>query len=67
MNCTWSPPLPAMLPLPHLISQRVAGHNASAVAAHWEVAQLAPLQQALDAQIDVEPLSLEDIFVEFHL
>jgi ABC-2 type transport system ATP-binding protein len=58
--------LPSELPLSHALSQQVSGQRASAVVSHWNELKLAPLRQALDAEIDVEPLSLEDIFLEFH-
>jgi hypothetical protein len=58
--------LPAVLPLPHVISQRVDAQRASAVVAQWSEQQHAQLGAALDADIEVESLGLEDIFVEFH-
>jgi ABC-2 type transport system ATP-binding protein len=58
--------LPGVLPLPNLISQRIEGRRASAVAAQWNEQQHAQLAATLDADIEVESLSLEDIFVEFH-
>jgi ABC-2 type transport system ATP-binding protein len=58
--------LPAVLPLAHGISQRVEGQRAIAVVSHWNEQEHAQLQAALDADIEVEGLSLEDIFVEFH-
>ena len=59
-------PLPATLALSGAISQRVAGSRASAVVTQWSEAQGLRLRQELDADIEVESLSLEDIFVEFH-
>jgi ABC-2 type transport system ATP-binding protein len=58
--------LPTTLALPTALSQQVAGQRASAVVTHWSEAELARLRQDLDADIEVEPLGLEDIFVEFH-
>lgn len=58
--------LPLMLPLPGVISQRIAGTRASAVVAQWSQAECLRLTEQLDADIEVESLSLEDIFVEFH-
>jgi ABC-2 type transport system ATP-binding protein len=58
--------LPAVLPLPHAISQRVDARRASAVVAQWSEPQHLQLEAALDADIEVESLGLEDIFVEFH-
>jgi len=58
--------LPSSLPLGNAISQQISGQRASAVVSHWNEEQLADLRRALDAEIEVEPLSLEDIFLEFH-
>ncbi|HEX3836571.1 MAG TPA: ABC transporter ATP-binding protein [Steroidobacteraceae bacterium] len=58
--------LPATLPVTAALSQQVAGQRANAVVMHWSDAEHARLRQELDADIEVEPLSLEDIFVEFH-
>jgi ABC-2 type transport system ATP-binding protein len=59
-------PLPAVLPLAHGISQKVSGQWANAVVSHWNEQEHAQLQASLDAEVSVESLSLEDIFVEFH-
>jgi ABC-2 type transport system ATP-binding protein len=59
-------PLPAVLALPGCLSQRVSDRRASAVMTHWNDHEHAQLRQSLDADIDVEPLTLEDIFVELH-
>jgi ABC-2 type transport system ATP-binding protein len=59
-------PLPPMLSLDNALSQRVSDRRATAVVTHWTAQQIAPLQQVLDADIEVEPLGLEDIFVELH-
>jgi ABC-2 type transport system ATP-binding protein len=59
-------PLPPVLPLDNALSQRVSDQRATAVVTHWTAQQLDPLQQALAADIEVEPLGLEDIFVELH-
>jgi ABC-2 type transport system ATP-binding protein len=59
-------PLPATLPLSAALSQQVSGQRANAVVAQWTDAEHARLQQQLAADIAVEPLGLEDIFVEFH-
>jgi ABC-2 type transport system ATP-binding protein len=57
---------PAALPLATAISQQVAGQRATAVVTQWSESELSRLREDLDADIEVEPLSLEDIFVEFH-
>jgi ABC-2 type transport system ATP-binding protein len=59
-------PLPPVLSLDNALSQRVSDRRATAVVTHWTAQQRAPLQQQLDADIEVEPLGLEDIFVELH-
>jgi hypothetical protein len=58
--------LPATLPLTGALSQQVAGQRANAVVTQWSDSESARLRRQLDADIEVEPLSLEDIFVEFH-
>lgn len=58
--------LPVPLPLRGVISQQVSGERASAVVSHWSESEHARVREALDAQIDVESLSLEDLFVELH-
>jgi ABC-2 type transport system ATP-binding protein len=58
--------LPSVLPLAGCLSQRVAGQRASAVVTQWTEQQQSRLQETLDAEIAVEPLGLEDIFVELH-
>jgi ABC-2 type transport system ATP-binding protein len=58
--------LPEGLKVPGAISQRVSGSRASVVVMRWSEADATRLQQELDADVGVESLSLEDIFVEFH-
>jgi len=58
--------LPPQLPLPDALSQQVADRRATAVVTQWTEQQHLQLQSDLDADIEVERLSLEDIFVEFH-
>ncbi|MGH8229672.1 MAG: hypothetical protein ACREU3_17515 [Steroidobacteraceae bacterium] len=59
--------LPVPLPMDGIISQRVNGSHASAVVEHWSEAKRRRLPESLDADIRVEPLGLEDLFVELHL
>lgn len=59
-------PLPATLPLTGAISERVAGSRASAVVSQWSESEGPRLRRELDADVQVEAMSLEDIFVEFH-
>jgi ABC-2 type transport system ATP-binding protein len=66
LNVTARRALPQRLPLEGVISLRLAGHRANAVVSRWDESTLPALRKVLDADIDVEPLSLEDLFVEFH-
>jgi ABC-2 type transport system ATP-binding protein len=58
--------LPADLGVPHSISSRVDGSHATVAATHWQPAQHAALAERLGADLEVESLGLEDIFVELH-
>lgn len=66
LNITARQPLPRELPLSACLSQQVAGVRASAVVSNWNAQLQGQLQEQLAAEIQVEPLGLEDIFVEFH-
>jgi ABC-2 type transport system ATP-binding protein len=66
LNITARRTLPPRLPLEGVLSLRIAGHRANAVVSRWDEKTLPALREALDANVDVEPLSLEDLFVEFH-
>lgn len=59
-------PLPFSLPLQSVLSLRSGGQRATAVVSHWDEEALPGLRETLDADVDVEALSLEDLFVEFH-
>jgi ABC-2 type transport system ATP-binding protein len=52
--------------LPNQLSVTVQGNAATVAVSHWTAAQLEPLSGTLAVEIDVEPLSLEDIFLELH-
>jgi len=58
--------LPADLPVPGVVSASVQGHRANAVVSGWNEAALPGLRETLDADVEVELLSLEDLFVELH-
>lgn len=58
--------LPAQLDIPGIVSVRRAGARATVVVEHWNPALEAELPRRLNAEITVENLSLEDIFVELH-
>jgi ABC-2 type transport system ATP-binding protein len=57
--------LPPALPLQSVLSLRAAGRRATAVVSQWNEEALPGLRDMLDADVDVEPLNLEDLFVEF--
>jgi ABC-2 type transport system ATP-binding protein len=59
-------PLPLTVPVPHLLSYRVEGNRATVAVAQWSSAQRDALAEELKADIDVEPLGLEEIFIELH-
>lgn len=58
--------LPNPLSLPDLLRQQVQGKVATATVQNWQDAGLTPLEQQLQAQIRVERLNLEDIFLDLH-
>jgi ABC-2 type transport system ATP-binding protein len=58
--------LPASLGIPDVLSQRADGPWASLVVSRWDPTQQDSLARRLEAEITVQNLSLEDIFVEFH-
>lgn len=58
--------LPAALGISDVLSQRDDATWATLVVSRWDPEQADTLARRLDAEITVEPLSLEDIFVEFH-
>jgi ABC-2 type transport system ATP-binding protein len=54
-----------VLDIPHALSARIEGQHAVIVVSDWtSVAQ--DVTQQLDAHVEVEPLALEEIFLEFH-
>ena len=58
--------LPAQLDIPNILSVRRAGSRATVVVEHWSPALEAQLPRRLNAEITVENLGLEDIFVELN-
>jgi hypothetical protein len=44
----------------------VEGRTADFTVSNWTDAQLAPLRWQLAAQVEVEPLGLEEIFLALH-
>ena len=59
-------PLPPDLGVPNALAARVEGLVAQATVAKWEPASTDALARRLDAAVDVEPLGLEEIFLELH-
>ncbi|HEX5047487.1 MAG TPA: ABC transporter ATP-binding protein [Gammaproteobacteria bacterium] len=58
--------LPTDLRVPNALSSRVDGAHATVAAASWDSSQSAALAARLDADLEVESLGLEEIFVELH-
>lgn len=59
-------PLPHDLGVAHTLATRVEGLVAQVTVAQWEPASADALARRLDAAVEVEPLGLEDIFIELH-
>ncbi len=58
--------LPASLPLANVMRQRVTGNQAVVTLAQWRPELRQEIAQQLSAQVEVEYLSLEDIFLEMN-
>ncbi|HEX6994751.1 MAG TPA: ABC transporter ATP-binding protein [Gammaproteobacteria bacterium] len=54
------------LGIPNALSERIRGTRATVAVAAWNPAEQARLAARLDADIEAEPLGLEEIFVELH-
>jgi hypothetical protein len=52
--------------VPHVLASRIDGRQAVVSVSGWEPAAEETLARRLDAHIDVEPLGLEEIFLELH-
>jgi len=59
-------PLPADLGIPNALAVRVEGNVAQATVASWQPKSTDALALRLDAAVEVEPLGLEEIFLELH-
>jgi ABC-2 type transport system ATP-binding protein len=59
-------PLPTDLGVPNTLAARVDGLVAHATVAKWEPKSTDALARRLDAVVEVEPLGLEEIFLELH-
>jgi ABC-2 type transport system ATP-binding protein len=58
--------LPQDLGVPNALGARVEGQVAQVTVAKWEPASTDALARRLDAAVEVEPLGLEEIFLELH-
>jgi ABC-2 type transport system ATP-binding protein len=58
--------LPSDLVVPNALATRVNGNSATATVVQWQPALADALAKRFDARVDVEPLGLEDIFLELH-
>ncbi|HKE93298.1 MAG TPA: ABC transporter ATP-binding protein [Povalibacter sp.] len=61
-----SQPLPASLDIPHTLFEQVTGTSAVVAVSHWEQSDPAAVSRRLNADIEVEALGLEDIFLELN-
>lgn len=61
-----SQPFPASINLPHLINQKIYGNRAELTFTAWESGREQQLAQQFSAQVQVEFLGLEDIFLEMN-
>lgn len=59
-------PLPLELGVPNALAVRVEGNVAQATVANWRPQSTDALALRLDAAVEVEPLALEEIFLELH-
>jgi ABC-2 type transport system ATP-binding protein len=59
-------PLPSVVPVPHRLACRVEGNRATVAVAEWSAAKRDALAKELEADVEVEPLGLEEIFIELH-
>jgi ABC-2 type transport system ATP-binding protein len=58
--------LPESLPIPNLLSFKRNGTTATAIVKDWQPSVEETLSAELDAELEVEHLGLEDIFLELH-
>ncbi len=59
-------PLPGSLAVPNTLTSRVEGNVATVAVSKWDPDERGPLAERLSASVEVEPLGLEEIFVELH-
>jgi ABC-2 type transport system ATP-binding protein len=59
-------PLPESLSIPNVLNLQRNGATATAIVTDWQVGTEHTLSAELDAALEIEHLSLEDIFLELH-
>jgi len=59
-------PLPASLAIPNALSMQRNGTTATAVVQGWHAEMQDGFARQLDAELEVEQLTLEEIFLELH-
>lgn len=59
-------PLPARIGIAHTLHERVDGNTATISVSRWRAEEATSLAALFRAELEVEPLDLEDIFVEMH-
>lgn len=59
-------PFPGSIDLPHLLNQKIHGNRAQFTFKAWEPARAQDLARQFSAQVQVEYLGLEDIFLEMN-
>jgi ABC-2 type transport system ATP-binding protein len=52
--------------IPNALSTEIQGGYATAIVGDWTAATQSELERRLDAPLEVESLTLEDIFLELH-
>ena len=59
-------PLPARMAVTHTLHEQVDGNTATISVSRWRADEAPSLARRFNAEIEVEPLDLEDIFLEMH-
>jgi ABC-2 type transport system ATP-binding protein len=59
-------PLPARIGIAHTLHEHIDGRTATISVSRWRAEDADSLAARLHAEVEVEPLDLEDIFLEMH-
>jgi ABC-2 type transport system ATP-binding protein len=59
-------PLPARIAIENTLHEKVEGNHATITVSRWRAELRDPLASRLDADVEIESMDLEDIFVEMH-